>query len=76
MSAKGIIRQIGDAEKILVEDVMGLPITIQPETDVLHFVDNVLPFHRQTFFPVAKDRQLYGIFVAGRFKGAAARGLA
>ncbi len=60
-AAKTIIRQTGDLERLTVEDVMQLPVSVAPETNVLTFVDHVLPFHRQTVFPVAKDRQLYGI---------------
>lgn len=60
-AAKTIIRQTNDLERLIVEDTMQLPISVAPETDILSFVDHVLPFHRQTVFPVAKDRQLYGI---------------
>ncbi len=60
-SAKGIIKQVRDLDNLIVEDVMKLPISIAPEITVLHFVDHILPVHRQTIFPVARDRQLYGI---------------
>ncbi len=60
-SASGIIRQTKEQEKLIVEDVMQIPVTISPEADVLYFIDRILPVHRQTVFPVAKDRQLYGI---------------
>lgn len=60
-AAKGIIREVGDSEKILVEDVMALPVVVEPEVNIQHFVDNVLPLHRQNVFAVAKDRQFYGI---------------
>ena len=60
-AAKTIIRQTDDLARMTVEDTMQLPVSVAPETDVLSFVDHVLPFHRQTVFPVAKDRQLYGI---------------
>lgn len=60
-AARGIIKQVNEAEKILVGDVMSLPVAVAPEADVLHFVDHVLPLYRQKIFPVAKDRQLYGI---------------
>ena len=62
-SAKGIIKQVNDLEKLIVEDVMNLPISVEPEMSVQQFVDHILPVHRQTVFPVAKDRQLYGILV-------------
>jgi Zn-dependent protease/CBS domain-containing protein len=60
-SASGIIRQTKEQEKLIVEDAMQIPISVNPEADVLHFVDKILPLYRQTVFPVAKDRQLYGI---------------
>ena len=60
-AARGIVREVRDSEQKLVEDVMRLPVSVTPETDVRHFVDRILPLHRRTVFPVAKDRQLYGI---------------
>lgn len=60
-AAKGIIQQVKKLETVSVESVMKLPISVAPETDVLHFVDRILTLHRQTIFPVAKNRQLYGI---------------
>jgi Zn-dependent protease/CBS domain-containing protein len=59
-AAAGIIRQVNSFENLLVENIMELPISIEPGTSVMEFVDNVLPLHRQTVFPVAKDHQLYG----------------
>ncbi len=60
-SAKGIIREVKNLERKVVEEVMKLPVSVAPEMDVLHFVDRVLTLHRRTVFPVAKNRQLYGI---------------
>lgn len=60
-AAKAIIRQVNDSDKIIVEEIMSLPVSVAPEEAVLHFVDHILPRHRQTVFPVAKDKQLYGI---------------
>jgi predicted transcriptional regulator len=62
-SARGIIREVNDQCRLLVSDVMQLPISIEPETTVLHLVDHVLPLHRRAVFPVAKDRKMYGILV-------------
>ncbi len=70
-AAKTIIRQTNDLERLTVEDVMLLPVSVAPETNVLTFVDHVLPFHRQTVFPVAKDRQLYGILALEDLKNVA-----
>ena len=60
-AARTIISEINDFENVSVEEVMTLPVSIAPETTVLHFVDNILPMYRQTIFPVARNRQLYGI---------------
>ena len=60
-SAGSIIKETNNLENLLVEDVMTLPISVTPEMNVMHFVDNILPLHRRTIFLVAEKRQLYGI---------------
>jgi Zn-dependent protease/predicted transcriptional regulator len=60
-AATGIIREVRSSENKIVEEVMQLPISVTPEMDVMHFVDRVLALHRRTVFPVAENRQLYGI---------------
>ncbi|MEJ7849187.1 MAG: site-2 protease family protein [Pyrinomonadaceae bacterium] len=72
-SAKGIIGEVRELEQRVVDDVMKLPFALDPETKLQHFIDQILPLHRRTVFPVAKDRQLYGIFVLEDMK-ATARG--
>lgn len=67
-SAKGIIKQVNNLDTLVVEDVMTLPISVEPETSVQQFVDRILTLHRQTVFPVAKDKQLYGILSLADFK--------
>jgi Zn-dependent protease len=62
-AAKGIIKQVNDLEKLLVEDVMQLPVSVALEMSVLQFVDQILSLYRYTVFPVAKDCQLYGVLV-------------
>lgn len=62
-SAAGIIRQIEDTDKITVGEVMSLPISVAPDALISDFVDNVLPLARQTAFPVARKKQLYGFVV-------------
>jgi len=62
-SAKSILRDIEAAQTIHVGDVMQLPISVDPETTVMDFIDRTLPMHRQTVFPVAKDKQLFGMLV-------------
>jgi Zn-dependent protease len=62
-AAKGIVKQVGEFENLSVEEAMQLPITILPESDVLKFVDSVLPFHRRTVFLVAENKQFYGVLM-------------
>jgi Zn-dependent protease len=62
-AAKGIIKEVTGFENLLVAEVMLLPVAVEPDADVQHFIDRVLPFHRQTVFPVAKNKQLYGILM-------------
>jgi len=60
-AAKSIVAEVRNSEARAVEDVMQLPVSVAPDTDVQHFVDRILTLHRRTIFPVAKNRQLYGI---------------
>lgn len=70
-AARGIINEVTDFENMAVVEVMQLPVAVEPEANVRHFVDHVLPFHRQTVFPVAKNKQLYGILLLEDFKSLA-----
>ena len=62
-AAKNIIRETKNLERRTVESAMRLPVSVLPETDVMHFVDRVLSLHRRTIFPVAENRQLYGMLI-------------
>jgi Zn-dependent protease/CBS domain-containing protein len=62
-AAKSIIKQINNLENRIVEEVMQLPVPVEPDSTVLQFVDRILPLHRRTIFPVAKQRQLYGFLL-------------
>lgn len=59
-AAAGVIRQINNFENLIVENIMELPVAVEPRKTVMEFVDNILPLHRQTIFPVAENQQLYG----------------
>jgi Zn-dependent protease len=67
-AAAGIIKEIKELSHIGVMDVMMLPVAVTPETDLLHVVDHVLPIHRQAVFPVARDRQFYGMLLLADMK--------
>jgi Zn-dependent protease len=60
-AATGIIKHTSGHENYTVEEAMMLPVSIEPEANVQHFIDHTLSLHRQSVFPVAKDRQFYGI---------------
>lgn len=62
-AAKSIIKQINNLENRIVEEVMQLPVPVEPDLTVLQFVDSILTIHRRIVFPVAKNRQLYGLLV-------------
>jgi CBS domain-containing protein len=62
-SAKGIITEVNKLKRRIVDDVMMLPVAVDPEMSVQDFVDNVLSFSRHTRFAVAADRKLFGILL-------------
>lgn len=67
-AATGIIKQASKNENFLVEEAMTLPVAVEPDASVLHFIDHILPVYRQSVFLVAKDRQLYGILTLADLK--------
>jgi Zn-dependent protease/CBS domain-containing protein len=42
-------------------DAMTAPVSVEPDSTVGHFVDHVLPLHRQEVVAVARGRSLHGI---------------
>ena len=70
-SARAIIRDIEKSGAVLVDDVMLLPRSIDPDETVQNFIDRILPMNRQIVFPVARDKQLYGMLVLDDLKRAA-----
>ncbi|MGI9034818.1 MAG: CBS domain-containing protein, partial [Pyrinomonadaceae bacterium] len=60
-AARSIVKQTNQTKEIRVAEVMSPPVAVAPETTVQHFIDHVLPLYRQTIFPVAKGKQLYGM---------------
>jgi Zn-dependent protease len=62
-SAKSILREIETSRAVHVDDVMQLPMSVDPEATIQNFVDHILPMNRHTVFPVAKDKQLFGMLV-------------
>ncbi|HVF30597.1 MAG TPA: site-2 protease family protein [Pyrinomonadaceae bacterium] len=62
-SAKSIIRDLEATRARHVEDVMLLPVSVDPDRTIQHLIDQILPMHRQTVFPVARSRQLFGMLL-------------
>ena len=62
-AAAGIIKEVRLMSHVGVMDVMMLPVVVSPEHDLMHVVDHILPQHRQGVFPVARDKQLYGLLL-------------
>jgi Zn-dependent protease len=60
-SARSVMRGRGGRRARTVSEAMTAPVSIEPDTLVSHFVDNVLPAHRQAAILVAKARRLHGI---------------
>jgi Zn-dependent protease len=62
-SARSVMRgRGGDGRHArTVSEAMTAPVSIEPDTLVSHFIDNVLPAHRQAAILVAKARRLHGI---------------
>lgn len=62
-AAAGIIKEVKTMTHVGVMDVMMLPVAVAPEHDLMHVVDHILPMHRQAVFPVARDKQLFGLLL-------------
>ncbi|MBC7910111.1 MAG: site-2 protease family protein [Pyrinomonadaceae bacterium] len=60
-AANGVVKNIEGVEQATVKDAMSVPVTIEPDVLVSHFVDAILPMHRQTSFLVARNNRLHGV---------------
>jgi Zn-dependent protease len=49
-------------------DAMTAPVSVEPDSTVSHFIDHVLPLHRQEAFTVAHARRLQGILTLADLK--------
>jgi Zn-dependent protease/CBS domain-containing protein len=56
-----VVKSAQQAKLVSVSDVMSPPIALDPNLTITKLVDEVLPLHRQTSFPVALNGQLHGI---------------
>jgi Zn-dependent protease/CBS domain-containing protein len=60
-TAARVVKGAQGARLVTVADAMSQPFAIGPNLTITRLVDDVLPLHRQTSFPVAVKGQLYGI---------------
>ena len=60
-AATKVVKSARDVGLATVADAMSPPVAIEPELVISRFVDDVLPLHRQTSFPVAVKGRLHGI---------------
>ncbi len=60
-TAAKVVKTSRGARLITVGDAMSPPVSIGPELTITQLIDDFLPLHRQTSFPVALDRRLHGI---------------
>ena len=60
-TAAKVVKGAQLARLATVEDVMSPPIVVEPEQSIIRLIDDVLPLHRQTSFPVAVNGRLHGI---------------
>ena len=60
-SAVSVVRQSSNLKTAMVSDAMSSPFALEPDLLISHLIDEILPLHRQTAFPVALQGHLYGI---------------
>ncbi|MDQ2974315.1 MAG: site-2 protease family protein [Acidobacteriota bacterium] len=60
-TALKVVKGAAGTRLVTVGDAMSHPIAIEPALTVSRLVDDILPLHRQTSFPVALKGRLHGI---------------
>ena len=60
-TAARVVKSAHEVELATVADAMSPPVAIEPGLTVARLVDDFLPLHRQTSFPVAVKGRLHGI---------------
>ena len=60
-TAAKVVRGAQNTRLLTAGDVMSPPIVVDPEMTVTKLIDEVLPLHRQTSFPVAVNGRAQGI---------------
>lgn len=62
-SATSIIKEVNSEENVRIETQMMLPTPVAADLTVQRFIDEVLPMHRRTAFPVTDNERLLGMLV-------------
>jgi len=60
-AATNVVKSTRQAVPETVAEAMSPPVAMEPDLLISRFVDELLPLHRQTSFPVAHNRRLLGI---------------
>jgi Zn-dependent protease len=64
----GYLRTLYSLNNLRVADVMSEPVAIPPDLTVEQLINEILPSHRQTTFPVSHQRRLHGIVSLERLR--------
>ena len=56
-----VVKSAQHARLVTVSDAMSPPVALDPTLIITRFVDDILPLHRQTSFPVSVSGRLHGI---------------
>ncbi len=67
-AARAVWRAHSQRHARTVAEAMTAPFALEPDTLVSHFIDDVLPLHRQESFAVARQRRLHGILTLADLK--------
>ena len=60
-TAAKVVKSADSARMVTVGEAMSAPVAIEPQLTISKLIDEFLPLHRQTSFPVALNQQLHGI---------------
>ena len=60
-TAARVVKSAHGARVLTVGETMSAPVSVEPELTVSKLIDEILPLHRQTSFPVATNKRLHGI---------------
>lgn len=60
-TAAKVVKSSHAARLVTVAEAMSPPVAIEPGLTIIRLVDDILPLHRQTSFPVAMSGRLHGI---------------